>query len=184
MRLQAGIHEGLLVLLLMLRLHPVLGALLQRQVVPLVCDVKLYKALVRLPFMDGIDNAALRAFWPRGLVVMLGYGLHPYKKLAERVCAVYSGMLQPLFEGSTHARAGNAGNWFKKMKLGKTLSFFWAILCAAGQSRQELDTLFQQYPHDCRVNALQMLVESIRHKYEPSLAPPPASSVRVKQEPS
>jgi len=72
--------SGLLVLMLMLRLHPIIGRLLDTQVVPLLCDVKLYKDLLRLFFNPNIDLDLLLSFWPAGFVLLLGFGLHPYKK--------------------------------------------------------------------------------------------------------
>ena len=100
--------SGLLVLMLMLRLHPIIGRKLDTQVVPLLCDVKLYKALLRLFFNPDIDRPLLLSFWPPGFVLLLGFGLHPYKKYIDRVCICYSGILGPLFEEM--AASGGPGN--------------------------------------------------------------------------
>ena len=83
-----------------------------------ICDVKLYKALIRLWHMPGLDGELLDRFWPDGLVVMLGFGLHPYKKLGERVCATFTDVLQFLFESL--ASSGGMENWSMARRVRKS----------------------------------------------------------------
>jgi hypothetical protein len=152
--------SGLLVLMLMLRLHPIIGRLLDTQVVPLLCDVKLYKALLRLLFNPNIDLALLLSFWPAGFVLLLGFGLHPYKKYIERVCICYSGILAPLFEDLAKSGGkGNAGKWFDQAKMGKFITFLSALLCAAHENWEAYEDFCKSFPTDPVVVALRMLIE-------------------------
>jgi len=150
---------GLLTMLLMLRLHPVLGPILDSKSVPLLCDVKLYKTLIRLFFNTEIDQTLLRLFWPVGLVILLGVGLHLYKKLIEKICLVFSGILKPLFEDL--AKSGgkdNAGNWFNKAKMSKFVTFLGALLLALSHNSADFDSLCADFPLDPFVIALRMLL--------------------------
>ena len=152
--------SGLLVLMLMLRLHPIIGRLLDTQVVPLLCDVKLYKALLRLFFNPNIDLPLLLSFWPAGFVLLLGFGLHPYKKYIERVCVCYSGILAPLFEDLAESGGkGNAGKWFDQAKMGKFITFLSALLCAAHENWETYVGFCTSFPTDPVVLALRMLIE-------------------------
>jgi len=151
--------EGLLTMLLMLRCHPILGPIMDSRSVPLLCDVKLYKTLIRLFFNKDIDQELLVLFWPAGLVLFLGVGLHLYKKLIEKICIVFSGILRPLFEDL--ARSGgeqNAGNWFNKAKMSKFVTFLGALQLALAH-REEFDSLCLDFPRDPLVLALRMLLQ-------------------------
>ena len=123
-------------------------------------DSKIFKILYRTWFNPKVDKSLLSLFMPPGLVLLLGVGLHVYKKHLDWINKIYAGVLAPLFEHMARSGGGD-GNWFKKFKLAKLITFTSCLLIAYKQRCRDdrLQMMHFRFPDNKAVATLVMLFE-------------------------
>ena len=143
----------------MARMHPVLGRLLDGHATPLLVDAKIYKCLQRLWWAAHIDRSLLAQWWPRGMYVALGIGLHVYKKLDERVSEVFAAPLRILFENMCGVKGDKKGRYFEKAKLSQRLVFYAPILVSMHEGGlAHLTAKLAENPENEALRALHLLL--------------------------